>query len=1214
MKFIYSLKSISFKSISIRSILSLLIIISFHNLQAQTLEILNVDASKYPKMKAEISVKDNTNKEIRTFSNGDFKITDGGKVRPSGTIFCTPNVKKFSMIITIDKTASMQFNAKDLNGTNTTPPLKRDIAINSAKTLIDVLPLDRSECALTEFSAGPAATSQRMFFSQDRDSLKSEVGKIAFGGGTDINSGFLGKNGGRGALDVAVFARWKPIIVFITDGLHDPDFTTPKGQALKSGEIIDRARAINASVFMVGLGVDLSGEMQAIATETGGKVYNNLSEQAQLQSALSQILSLANLDGSLAPCELEWTTDCSGGNLEIEYTKLNNPKGTFNYNLIPETLPILVANPVNPNTILNVPIGGSQVIDVEIKATQNDVLVTKDVSSKDVFKVTNWGGTNPPFTLKKDETRKIKIEYKPKDINCIEDELTFESDACTIGKFNMKGGTIIIEDINVGFATKNVPKTGIFTQKFCNNSCADIEITGFEINGADKSEFKINTAPKTVKSGECLDIDVTYTPSEVRASNATYTIRTRNNNTFTANLVGTGSGLAEIQANDVTFEAIKCGDLDKIVTITNNGAIPLNITSITLTNTVDFTIVSGGNITTLAPGSSENVTVKFEPKGAGPNYNTDLVIINDSDNDKNKVVKLTASKYVIDFTTDIATEIDFGIVCPGETVTRTVEISNLSNTDLVLTGSTVNGTGYSTSASNWNITQSGKENVTISFTANNDGNYNGTWTILDDCNTKVLNYPLKARVIAPILNGPSTSFTANAGTFEEKTVRITNPTDRDLLFDAVSDNPQYTIVNPNPATAISVQAKSFVDLTVRFTPVQGGQPNGLINLTANACNYTNTVSLIGDPKFATAKIVIDTTHAGLIGDVITIPVKLEDKFQVSTSASKSIQIGLELDANILIPNGSTPIGTITGDKRRIVMDLNLDGTNNPQSYPLTFTIAESNVDFTNIEFYTQPIVDNDAIAITTQNGRFTIIPAKVEAKIFTKSAKPGDVIDFPIYIRDKGTYLRNFHKGVKTYLRFNASVLEPVGLNSSIVVGNQNIREIEITQLMNFSEVRNNNNPFLNPETGDILLTTVKFRAMLGNEVDSKIYILNSNTIEGKVEITPDSTNFVLLGVCTDLDGTVRLINPFGPTPGVFVSPNPVSENLKVDIIAIEQGLHTVKIYDLVGNLKAELLSKEINAGEYSFNLEKSNLEVGTYMVVFNTPTQTFTQRLNFVK
>ena len=74
-------------------------------------------------MKAEIVVTNNSNQEVRTLNNNDIKIKDGGKDRVTNSIFCTPNVKKFSLVLTIDKTASMNYNPADNGrGTNTTTP------------------------------------------------------------------------------------------------------------------------------------------------------------------------------------------------------------------------------------------------------------------------------------------------------------------------------------------------------------------------------------------------------------------------------------------------------------------------------------------------------------------------------------------------------------------------------------------------------------------------------------------------------------------------------------------------------------------------------------------------------------------------------------------------------------------------------------------------------------------------------------------------------------------------------------------------------------------------------------------------------------------------------------------------------------------------------------------------------------------------------------
>ena len=70
----------------------------------------------------------------------------------------------------------------------------------------------------------------------------------------------------------------------------------------------------------------------------------------------------------------------------------------------------------------------------------------------------------------------------------------------------------------------------------------------------------------------------------------------------------------------------------------------------------------------------------------------------------------------------------------------------------------------------------------------------------------------------------------------------------------------------------------------------------------------------------------------------------------------------------------------------------------------------------------------------------------------------------------------------------------------------------------------------------------------------------------------------------------------------------------KVKVTALEPGYHTIKVYDLVGHLVGELLSKNIAVGDYEFMLDNTNLDAGNYMVIFDTPTQSFTKTINVVK
>lgn len=540
------------KRLNLKIILLILILfLKFNCLNSQTLEILRVDDSQYPLIKASIKVKDTNNNEIRSFDINDFKIFDGGKSKDIKNITCNSLPKKFSVVITMDKTASMLFNPKDLDGTNTQPPLKRTIAVNFAKNLISSLDTNFVEIGLTEFSSGITGTRQTMFFSKNKDSLQSVISKTSFSGGTDINSGFLGRSNNRGSLNLAEFSLYKPIVVFLTDGQHDPQFSQNKELAVN--DIITKANNIDASIFVIGIGYNINSEMDFITQSTNGKLFKNVDNENLIDNITKEIIEKSESMATLPSCEIEWIADCDGGNIELSYEQGNKPKVNYTYNISQELLPKFSFTPRYLKMREDIEINKTKYFDIILTATNKDVIFDGYSSDSDKFKVYDWGGSELPLTIKSNESKKIKLSYTSTDSLCNFGTIIFNSNSCSYNKFDFIIGNITIDDIDLGNTLPNVEKTLNFTNKFCNNSCDNFFLTNYGISGVDSSDFELILENTILENGSCLNFEIKYHPKSEKISKASYYFLAGDSSFFSGNIIGSSLGTSITKYDDNTL-------------------------------------------------------------------------------------------------------------------------------------------------------------------------------------------------------------------------------------------------------------------------------------------------------------------------------------------------------------------------------------------------------------------------------------------------------------------------------------------------------------------------------------------------------------------------------------------------------------------------------------------------------------------------------------
>jgi hypothetical protein len=1212
-----------------KKLIFLFIIMFTFSLYSQTIKIISVDASKYPKMKAEFTVEDATKKELReVVLPADLILKDGGKVKTITNKFCEVGKFKFSLVLTLDKSGSM---LDDINANAAQAPNRRiDAAMFSAKALVDALPGypndPLADIALTAFSAGPISNVPFFrphdilkWFTYNQDSVKKEIDLIKPVGATDYNVAFLGNKNQNilGIMDLCDAAKYKPVVIFLTDGEHNPPAPV---KPVDVGGIIARAKASGTTVFAVTLGLDVTPELASITSQTGGQAYGNLKDGDQISGIYFDILSKVTNFGKLSPCTIEWDATCDGGVLDLSITKPFAASATFSYNVDPTVKPDLDITPRN-FTILNTAKGVTTSQNVVLKALKNNITFDALPVSADPRFVIDLKGKTIPFTILKGDSLKITINYTPTDTSCITSNITFGSTACTGNVMTASGGFIFAEDINCGFTPKGTPSLKTYTKKFCNYSCVSVTITGVQKGGANGNEFVFKNSPANllVPSGTCVPLTIEFTPTDVTQRVGTFLVKTDKGD-FSANMSGSGSGLADIQVNP-TFNATNISCLNPSSTITipvsNPGALDLFITNVSTDNT-DFVVSPTTKIFTVSPGLSKNIVVVYSSATNGP-ATANLTIFSNADAKAAVIVALTGRKDDIALQYVENVDVDFGILCPNEVATKIVNIKNIGNITSNVISTKTKTEFKNTTADGTYIAGEIKPN-TLQFTSAKDGNYTDILTFRDECGV-VYNINMKAKVETPLVTSPAINITTTIGAPKTVQITLSNATSRLItvssakFIDALNVTiAELTIV---PTTFdVPANGSKIVDVTYTPTPTNPNVVTGVLELTGTLpCASTSTITSIGNPDKAVATLGMLMTNTGYLGQDVVIPVFLKSKTRFAESKAVSVTANISFDATLLKPIGTTPLGTVTGGIRTIPVTFPSDKSNNDEVLSnLNFNVlSTATVTSTDLTITPTPKTDNNAVNIIIENGKFNL-STSVATLSLIKAAdfhqEPGATIAFPINLIDPNGSLKAFNQGIKTQVRFNGTVLESVGIPSKQGVGNERI--IDIVKNIVFPVASNvkDNSPQA-PITYPI--QTITFRAMLGTEVNTRVIVENADVITGKVLVNPDSVMFTLDGVC--ISGGIRL---FDPTKTEFqlnqINPNPINGITSIEYHILELGNHKMFVIDMLGNQVLEIFNDNFKEGNYSTKFDASTLPSGAYRIILQSPTEIKSQIVQVMK
>lgn len=411
-----------------RRILFLLPLFTTGNLCAQSLSLFNVDATNFPQIEARILALDANGEMIAGLSAGDLRITENAiPVSGTVTVDCpTPSgPTPMSVALVVDRSGSMVFPLP-----NGETPLEL-IRIGATAFLETLLFTPPTAVAITGFNESAFLISD---FRASAPPLVAALNMMVPDGGTLYDPAFLDPIAGGIELLGPRPASTRKVLIFISDG--EPN-RPPSTQA-----IIDAAAGQGVTVYTITIGVRMTSDLLRIAQETGGTAYGDVTSSAELTGILR---SIALISHGTSPCRVRWTTHpACGADESMRIVTVAYPSAGLSaggsYRIPADKRTFIEASEkalwFGPTAFPN-----SSELPLTITARNGAITVTDAaISDPTHFRVLDWRGPAPPFTLNPGESRTVTVQFVPTDTAGYAADLTFHGNPCPSGRVLLAGG------------------------------------------------------------------------------------------------------------------------------------------------------------------------------------------------------------------------------------------------------------------------------------------------------------------------------------------------------------------------------------------------------------------------------------------------------------------------------------------------------------------------------------------------------------------------------------------------------------------------------------------------------------------------------------------------------------------------------------------------------------------------------------------------------
>lgn len=419
-------------------------------------------------------------------------------------------------------------------------------------------------------------------------------------------------------------------------------------------------------------------------------------------------------------------------------------------------------------------------------------------------------------------------------------------------------------------------------------------------------------------------------------------------------------------------------------------------------------------------------------------------------------------------------------------------------------------------------------------------------------------------------------------------IRISNSGEAQLnIFDIVVEGAarqDYSVQNSDGsaiAVPFSIASGAFRDFNVLYSPGAGGIRIASVVIVSDALNALSGLSSI---SLVARRDSVQFSLSSNVADFGNVP---QDSVRDLTLS--------------LLNSSSTPLrwsrSAINVGQFRI-LSVVPDITPPGQSSIVTIRFLGGKVG----ETFASQYVFRDSVC-----GREQVLQLRANVKDYIGfDVRPasvrtvsGTTVSIPVYITNRTNLDRTAVTSITATFSVNGTLLLPSG---STPVGSLSGDGRERTFSVDL--------PI--PRGADSLSTTLQFSTAWGNDSVATIAITDivvADTLE--VTLIPGRVTFD--DICR-AGGVSRFFERTGAAAGIVVRPLPTSGRSTLSVAVVETGSSNIVLVDVTGRPIATLHNGLLDRGLHEFDVDLSAIPAGTYWLVYTTPSDRLTTRMDVSK
>ena len=412
----------------------------------------------------------------------------------------------------------------------------------------------------------------------------------------------------------------------------------------------------------------------------------------------------------------------------------------------------------------------------------------------------------------------------------------------------LQGPAVKLSTTSLAFGSQNVgAQSSAQSVVLTNSGSAALAITSITITGTNSNQYsQTNNCPASLSGGASCTISVTFAPTAPGIMTANLSIADNaSGSPQLVGLLGTGvSAGVTLSPASLTFASQTIGTTSsaQAVTLTNNGSLPLTITSITASTNFSQTNTCG---TSVAAGGACTINVAFAPTATGTLTGT--ISISDNITGSPQTVSLIGTGTSAPVVSLSPTSLTFGnenvdTTSPAQTVTLT----NTGSGPLTITSISTTGNYSQTNTCGVSVAAGANCAISVSFTPVITGTNSGTVVIADNASNSPQTVTLTGTgTSSSVLFAPGFLNVGNVIVGSKsavKAITLTNNTGSTLTITNLSVSSSYSQTNTCGA---SVAKGANCTISVTFAPTTAGLTPGTLTITDSATNSPQTVPMTG---------------------------------------------------------------------------------------------------------------------------------------------------------------------------------------------------------------------------------------------------------------------------------------------------------------------------------------------------------------------------------